>query len=265
MAGVPENDVKPSNIRRSDLATDLLSHGHYAMFLGSSCCCIVVIYEKKNRMNHVGMDYDITYEEPNINIYKLVLLGSSDVGKSSMVLRYLRDEFLDTTCTTGCAFFSQRVYVQEKTLDFEIWDTAGQERYHSVCHLYYRGASAAMLVYDITSKETFLRAQLWLQELQKYISSEEMVIAFVGNKTDLNSERKVSLEDAQAFAEQERLLFMETSAKTGEGVKEVFEAIASQILIMEHHKQDKARRQVANITIQEAQKPVVIHRCCSFQ
>ncbi|CAI9570102.1 unnamed protein product [Staurois parvus] len=144
----------------------------------------------------VGMEHetDITPEEPAVYIYKLVLLGSSGVGKSSIVLRYLRDEFRDTDCTTGCAFFAQRVYLQGQPMNFEIWDTAGQERYRSVCHLYYRGASAALLVYDITSKETFKRAQLWLQELRKYVLSEEMVIALVGNKTDLNSERKVSHE-----------------------------------------------------------------------
>ncbi|XP_075687625.1 ras-related protein Rab-17 [Rhinoderma darwinii] len=166
-----------------------------------------------------------TSEGPTAYVFKLVVLGNTDVGKSSLVLRYIRDDFHETVSTTGCAFFSQRVYLQGKSLDFEIWDTAGQERYHSVCHLYYRGASAALLVYDITSKETFSRAQLWLQELQKCFISGEMVIALVGNKTDLHDERKVSREDAEAFAEQNQLLFMETSAKTGNGVKEVFEAV----------------------------------------
>ncbi|CAI9570101.1 unnamed protein product [Staurois parvus] len=215
----------------------------------------------------VGMEHetDITPEEPAVYIYKLVLLGSSGVGKSSIVLRYLRDEFRDTDCTTGCAFFAQRVYLQGQPMNFEIWDTAGQERYRSVCHLYYRGASAALLVYDITSKETFKRAQLWLQELRKYVLSEEMVIALVGNKTDLNSERKVSHEDAQAFAEQERLLYMETSAKTGEGVCQVFEAVASQLLIMDHHKLGKTRRRDTDIIMQGAQKTDGIHRCCNFQ
>ncbi|XP_077304379.1 ras-related protein Rab-17 isoform X2 [Lithobates pipiens] len=140
------------------------------------------------------MEHDIISEERAVYTYKLVLLGSSGVGKSSIVVRYLRDEFRDTDCTTGCAFFTQRVYHQGKPLNFEIWDTAGQERYHSVCNLYYRGSSAALLVYDITSKETFIRAQLWLQELRKYDFSEEMVIALIGNKTDLNSKRKVSHE-----------------------------------------------------------------------
>ncbi|XP_040213442.1 ras-related protein Rab-17 [Rana temporaria] len=210
-------------------------------------------------------DTGIISEERAVYTYKLVLLGSSGVGKSSIVVRYLRDEFRDTDCTTGCAFFTQRVYHQGQPLNFEIWDTAGQERYHSVCHLYYRGASAALLVYDITSKETFMRAQLWLQELRKYVFSEEMVIALIGNKTDLNSQRKVSREDAQAFAEQEKLLYMETSAKTAEGVSQAFEAVASQLLIMDHHKRDKARRRDADFFMQGAQNTDGIHRCCNFQ
>ncbi|XP_077304380.1 ras-related protein Rab-17 isoform X3 [Lithobates pipiens] len=169
------------------------------------------------------MEHDIISEERAVYTYKLVLLGSSGVGKSSIVVRYLRDEFRDTDCTTGCAFFTQRVYHQGKPLNFEIWDTAGQERYHSVCNLYYRGSSAALLVYDITSK------------------------------------------DAQAFAEQEKLLYIETSAKTAEGVSHAFEAVASQLLIMDHHKQDKARRRDADIIMQGAQNTDGIHRCCNFQ
>ncbi|XP_077128449.1 ras-related protein Rab-17 isoform X1 [Ranitomeya variabilis] len=163
------------------------------------------------------------------------------------------------------AFFSQRVYLQGKALDLEIWDTAGQERYHSVCHLYYRGASAALLVYDISSKETFTRAQLWLQELQKYVCSGEMVIALVGNKSDLQDDRKVSAEDAKAFAEQKRLLFMETSAKTGHGVKEVFQAVASELLTLEQQKEDKRHRRDSHITLVETHPPGIRQRCCDFQ
>ncbi|KAM3917625.1 ras-related protein Rab-17 [Leptodactylus fuscus] len=211
------------------------------------------------------LDVDSSFERQKANSYKLVLLGSTDVGKSSLVLRYTRDDFREIASTTGCAFFSQRVNLQDTNLTFEIWDTAGQERYHSVCHLYYRGASAALLVYDITSKETFSRAQFWHQELQKSDFSEEMVIALVGNKSDLQNDRKVSREDAEAFAEQKRLLFMETSAKTGDGVKEVFESLANELLTLERQKKDKQNRRDSLITLQETQPPSLRHRCCDFQ
>ncbi|XP_044158709.1 ras-related protein Rab-17 isoform X1 [Bufo gargarizans] len=205
-----------------------------------------------------------TSERQTENRFKLVLLGSADVGKSSLVLRYTRDDFMETVSTTGCAFFSHRVYLQGRMLDFEVWDTAGQERYHSVSHLYYRGASAALLVYDITSKESFSRAQLWFQELQKYVFSGEMVIALVGNKSDLQDKGKVSREVAQAFAEQKGLLFIETSAKTGDGVKEVFEAVAHELLALEKQKEEKQRRRDSLITLEESRSSDVRHRCCNF-
>ncbi|KAG8559201.1 hypothetical protein GDO81_017265 [Engystomops pustulosus] len=199
--------------------------------------------------------------EESTDSFKLVLLGSTDVGKSSLVLRYIRDDFREIVSTTGCAFFTQRINLQGKNLHFEIWDTAGQERYHSVCHLYYRGARAALLVYDITSKETFSRAQLWLQELQKYVLNGKMVIALVGNKSDLHDNRKVSTEDALAFAEQKQLLFMETSAKTGSGVNEVFEAVASKLLTLE--KQKEENQHISRISLQETHSPSEGHRCCT--
>ncbi|XP_049744506.1 ras-related protein Rab-17 isoform X2 [Elephas maximus indicus] len=86
-------------------------------------------------------------------VFKLVLLGSGSVGKSSLALRYVKNDFKSILPTVGCAFFTKVVHMEAASLKFEIWDTAGQEKYHSVCHLYLRGANAALLVYDITSKE----------------------------------------------------------------------------------------------------------------
>ncbi|XP_066433878.1 ras-related protein Rab-17 [Eleutherodactylus coqui] len=206
-----------------------------------------------------------TSKRQTSNAFKLVLLGSTNVGKSSLVLRYIRDDFRETISTNGCAFFSQTVYLQDRNLDFEIWDTAGQERYLSVCHLYYHDASAALLVYDITSKETFIRAQFWLRELQKYVPSEEMVIALVGNKSDLQDDRKVSREDAQEFAEQKQLLFMETSAKTGDGVKEVFESVARKLLTLKKQNKDEQQKRDSHITPEETHPPSVRQRCCDYQ
>ncbi|XP_078537483.1 ras-related protein Rab-17 isoform X1 [Lissotriton helveticus] len=168
--------------------------------------------------------------------FKLVVLGSSGVGKSSLVLRYVKDDFRDLPVTVGCAFFTQLVCLDHTTIKFEIWDTAGQEKYHSVCHLYYRGANAALLVYDITSKETFFRAQLWLKELAREFAAEEITIALIGNKTDLSEEREVTSEEAQNFAEDNSVLFMETSAKDDYNVTEAFLAVAQELLKQEQQK-----------------------------
>ncbi|GKV00272.1 hypothetical protein SLEP1_g12989 [Rubroshorea leprosula] len=103
----------------------------------------------------------------NLNA-KLVLLGDMGAGKSSLVLRFVKGQFLEfQESTIGAAFFSQTVAVNDSTVKFEIWDTAGQERYHSLAPMYYRGAAAGIIVYDITSTESFARAKKWVQELQK--------------------------------------------------------------------------------------------------
>ncbi|XP_015723591.1 ras-related protein Rab-17 isoform X1 [Coturnix japonica] len=147
-------------------------------------------------------------------IYKMVLLGSTSVGKSSLAYRYVKNDFKESLPTVGCSFFTQLIHLETATIKLEIWDTAGQEKYHSVCHLYYRGAHAALLVYDLTNKETLSRAKQWLIELEKEFLPDEIVIALVGNKKDLAEEREVATEDGEEFARSRSLLFMETSAKS---------------------------------------------------
>lgn len=129
----------------------------------------------------------------NINA-KLVLLGDVGTGKSSLVLRFVRGQFVEfQESTIGAAFFSQTLAVNETTVKFEIWDTAGQERYHSLAPMYYRGAGAAIIVYDITNQDSFARAKKWAQEL-KAQGNPNMVIALAGNKADLLDARKVTTE-----------------------------------------------------------------------
>ncbi|XP_063093119.1 ras-related protein Rab-17 isoform X1 [Cavia porcellus] len=163
-------------------------------------------------------------------VSKLVLLGSGSVGKSSLVLRYVKGDFKSVLPTVGCAFFTKVVAVGNVALKLEIWDTAGQEKYHSVCHLYFRGAQVAMLVYDVTRKESFLRAQQWLEDLEKELQPGEIVVALVGNKTDLEEKRQVTLQEGKEFAESRGLLFMETSARLNHQVSEIFSAVAQELL-----------------------------------
>ena len=97
-----------------------------------------------------------------------MLLGDSAVGKSSLVLRFVRGQFFEyQESTIGAAFLTQTVALNDTTVKFEIWDTAGQERYHSLAPMYYRGAAAAIVVYDITNRDTFQRAKQWVKELQR--------------------------------------------------------------------------------------------------
>lgn len=161
--------------------------------------------------------------------FKLVLLGESSVGKSSLVLRFVKGQFHEfQESTIGAAFLTQTVQIDDTTVKFEIWDTAGQERYHSLAPMYYRGAQAAIVVYDISNKETFQKAQNWVKELQRQ-ASPNIVIALAGNKLDLANKRAVSYEEAKQYADEHSLLFMETSAKTAANVMDIFTSIAKKL------------------------------------
>ncbi|TDL26432.1 ras-domain-containing protein [Rickenella mellea] len=162
--------------------------------------------------------------------FKLVLLGESAVGKSSLVLRFVKDQFDDyRESTIGAAFLTQTVNLDDgSTVKFEIWDTAGQERYKSLAPMYYRNANCAVVVYDITQPSSLEKARTWIRELQRQ-ADPSIVITLCGNKSDLAARRQVTQEEAQKYAEEEGLMWGETSAKTGEGVADIFTTLAKKL------------------------------------
>ncbi|TFJ86165.1 hypothetical protein NSK_002373 [Nannochloropsis salina CCMP1776] len=162
--------------------------------------------------------------------FKLVLLGDTAVGKSCLVVRFVRDEFFEyQEPTIGAAFLTQAVVLEDSTVKFEIWDTAGQERYRSLAPMYYRGASAAIVVYDVTNAESFKGAKSWVKELQRR-GDPSVIIALAGNKADLaGTRRKVDLKEAEEYARENGLLHFETSAKDAQNVKTLFVEIAKRL------------------------------------
>ncbi|KAH7682082.1 Small GTPase superfamily ARF/SAR type protein [Dioscorea alata] len=162
-------------------------------------------------------------------LFKLVLVGDSGVGKSNLLSRFTRDDFnLDSKSTIGVEFATRSVKINGKVIKAQIWDTAGQERYRAVTSAYYRGAVGALLVYDITRHVTFENAKQWLKELRDH-TDPNVVLMLVGNKSDLRHLVAVSTEDGKAFAEQESLYFIETSALESTNVENAFTEVLTQI------------------------------------
>ncbi|KAJ3695451.1 hypothetical protein LUZ60_000828 [Juncus effusus] len=181
-----------------------------------------------NRLLMLGISMD--RGGSNIIQAKLVLLGDMGTGKTSLALRFVKGQYYDCQeSTIGAAFFSQIISLSEAIVKFDIWDTAGQERYHSLAPMYYRGAAAAIVVYDISSSESFTRAKKWVEELQRQ-ENTYLITALVGNKVDLQTKRKVQTEEGMQYAEENGLFFIEASAKSAENVNELFYEVAKRLV-----------------------------------
>eukprot|EP00013_Stygamoeba_regulata_P027521 CAMPEP_0177652016 /NCGR_PEP_ID=MMETSP0447-20121125/12876_1 /TAXON_ID=0 /ORGANISM="Stygamoeba regulata, Strain BSH-02190019" /LENGTH=213 /DNA_ID=CAMNT_0019155175 /DNA_START=49 /DNA_END=690 /DNA_ORIENTATION=- len=162
-------------------------------------------------------------------IFKYIIIGDMGVGKSCLLHNFTEGKFIpDSPHTIGVEFGTRIIEVMGKKIKLQIWDTAGQERFRAVTRSYYRGAAGALLVYDITRRPTFNHLTSWLTDARN-LTSPNTVIMLVGNKKDLESQRDVSYEEASAFAEENGLIFLETSAQSGENVEESFLKTAGMI------------------------------------
>ncbi|EFC48692.1 rab family small GTPase [Naegleria gruberi] len=161
--------------------------------------------------------------------YKLIVIGDSGVGKSSLIVRAAHNKFnLNTKPTIGVDFASKEIQIKGNTVHAQIWDTAGQEKYQAVMPAMYRGAQGCMVVFDITNKESFDNAGKWANQLIKY-GDQECKKVLVGNKCDLNHLRQVSIEEATEYAKSIGSAYMETSALNAHNVELAFNTIMNEI------------------------------------
>lgn len=171
----------------------------------------------------------MTEQEPLTSI-KLVLLGDSGVGKTSIVTQYVSGSMPATVKPTiGAAFVTKEMFIENQKIELLIWDTAGQEVYRGLAPMYYRSALIAIIVYDVTRQQTFDAVSYWIKELQNNVDGD-IVILVCGNKVDLEGQRAIESNKALASAEANGALFAETSAQTGAGVERMFQMAVKKLL-----------------------------------
>lgn len=169
----------------------------------------------------MNQDYDY--------LFKLLLIGDSGTGKSSILNRFVDNSFTETYISTiGVDFKIKTVEYNGKKIKLQIWDTAGQERFRTITSSYYRGAQGVVIVYDVTDKKSFDNVKLWMQEIERYACSNSLKFLF-GNKSDLVKNKIVDFDEANIFAIENKLIFYETSAKSGNNISEAFLKISEEI------------------------------------
>ena len=159
-------------------------------------------------------------------IIKIVTLGDSMVGKTSIVYRYFENKFNESILSTiGIDFKTKYIKVRDASVKVLIWDTAGQEKFRNIAKQYYQGANGVLLVFDVSDRKSFERIEYWLNEIKENNKIDSMYAVIVANKIDLLGERVISRDEAEKYAEKNNISYFEVSAKTGEGVAEMFNNI----------------------------------------
>jgi len=168
------------------------------------------------------------------HVFKLLMVGDSGVGKTSILLQFTSDHndanIDNVKNTVGVDLKVKVINFQSQRIKLTIWDTAGQERFRTLTSAYYRGAHGIVLVYDVTSRQSFENIQEWLKEVDIYSTRDDAVKLLCANKIDMNAERLVTTNEGREFARAHKMLFMECSAKTADGIQQSFEELLTKVL-----------------------------------
>jgi small GTP-binding protein len=172
-------------------------------------------------MSTPGINYDY--------LLKYIIIGDAAVGKSNLLLRFAQNDFkTEYQLTIGVEFGAKNLDINNKKFRLQIWDTAGQENYRSITRAYYKNSVCAILVYDISNRETFEHISNWIEDCTAQ-SPKTVFMILVGNKSDLSNNRQVTFDEGKEMAKNNNMMFFETSAKTGENVDKIFEESAKEI------------------------------------
>jgi len=168
-------------------------------------------------------------------LLKLLLLGDSGVGKSSLLTQYVEDEFHDVFISTiGIDFRNKSLSVDGTKVKLRIWDTAGQERFRTLTRQFYRGSQGILMLYDMTNVTTFNNIESWIKQIRENTKGTNPCIVLIANKADLESKRKVARKTGEKFAAKHKIKYFETSALTKEGVNKAFQTLAEEV-VKRHH------------------------------
>jgi Ras-related protein Rab-18 len=162
---------------------------------------------------------------------KILIIGESGVGKSSLLLRFTDDKFdQEMAATIGVDFKVKQLEIDGNRVKLAIWDTAGQERFRTLTPGYYRGAQGAILVYDVCNRDSFRQLDRWMSELDTFSTKTDIIKMLVGNKIDREDSREITRDEGRRFAQKYSMLFIEASARTCEGVEMAFEELVQHII-----------------------------------
>ena len=179
-------------------------------------------------------------------IFKIIIVGDLSSGKTNIVTQYISHKFVqDSQPTIGVEMFNKDFQINEDKVSAQIWDTAGQEKYNALTSSYYKGAKGAIVVYDITQESTFLKVEQFVKDLKEK-SDKNVYMILVGNKIDLEENRKVSKEEGKILADKLKMGFFEVSAKNGTGIEDLFKNLIDNV----YEKNNREFKSMASIEIE---------------